>query len=207
MTTKKEQRSQTEGQIVAALVDIGQQKPLSTISVSDIIRHCGLNRGTFYLHFLDKDDLVLHIRESLLNQIRQILHAEMTHTMDIRYLHERKPYPVIIKVARWMLDHQRLLNFWLGPHGDAQFYPRLQQIVQKAIDQELLDTKGSETFKNGFTNKYALTIITNNLLTILTLWLKEDTHDLSVDDVAKMVMETLYQSPYQLLDLPHQQEK
>ena len=45
--------NQRKQQLAYALKEILQTKPLSKISVSDLIRHCNINRKTFYYHFED----------------------------------------------------------------------------------------------------------------------------------------------------------
>ncbi len=47
--------------IAAALLDLVEQKPLEKISVSDIVKHAGVGRQTFYNHFKDKNDLIFWI--------------------------------------------------------------------------------------------------------------------------------------------------
>ena len=43
----------TKKALAASLKKIMQQKPFSKITISEIIRDCGLNRNTFYYHFED----------------------------------------------------------------------------------------------------------------------------------------------------------
>ena len=45
--------NQRKQQLACALKEMLQTKPLSKISVSDLIRHCNINRKTFYYHFED----------------------------------------------------------------------------------------------------------------------------------------------------------
>lgn len=45
--------NQRKQQLACALKEMLQTKPLSKISISDLIRHCNINRKTFYYHFED----------------------------------------------------------------------------------------------------------------------------------------------------------
>ena len=45
--------NQRKQQLACALKEMLQTKPLSKISVSNLIRHCNINRKTFYYHFED----------------------------------------------------------------------------------------------------------------------------------------------------------
>lgn len=41
-----------------ALTVLSQERPLSKISVKDIVEQCGVSRGVFYYHFRDKYELI-----------------------------------------------------------------------------------------------------------------------------------------------------
>ena len=55
---KAEQTAQTKQALVRSLIAVGRKKTLAKVSVADLTRASGISRGTFYLHYLDKDDLV-----------------------------------------------------------------------------------------------------------------------------------------------------
>lgn len=42
-----------------ALLGLLSERPYEAITVRDICRHCGVSRSSFYVHFRDKDDLLL----------------------------------------------------------------------------------------------------------------------------------------------------
>lgn len=44
--------------IANSLKQLSITKPLSKITIADIAEACGINRSTFYYHFLDKDDVI-----------------------------------------------------------------------------------------------------------------------------------------------------
>jgi len=48
----------TKQQFAAALKELTQSVPLRSITIRAITEHCSLNRGTFYYHFYDKQELI-----------------------------------------------------------------------------------------------------------------------------------------------------
>ncbi len=54
----KAKNDYTKKQIAAALMECLCSKPLKSITVADITACCGMNRGTFYYHFYDKQELI-----------------------------------------------------------------------------------------------------------------------------------------------------
>ena len=57
--------------IVIAFLDLLDKSPFDKISVSQIVKKAGISRSTFYLHFLDKydlmDKLTKHITDEFLS--------------------------------------------------------------------------------------------------------------------------------------------
>lgn len=48
----------TKRLLAEAMKTFMQERPLTKISVGDLVDECGLNRNSFYYHFKDKYDLV-----------------------------------------------------------------------------------------------------------------------------------------------------
>ena len=98
--------------INAALADLLQEKPLDKITVTDVVRRAGINRGTFYAHYMDISDVIqhlidktfLHIRDNvfehpnprsdyplaLLQRIQMILEEDITFYQKIMSSRDRK---------------------------------------------------------------------------------------------------------------------
>ena len=62
--------------ILQTLTELMNEKPLSKITVKDIVERCGVNRNTFYYHFQDIYDLV---EWSCLEDARRALEEKKTH--------------------------------------------------------------------------------------------------------------------------------
>ena len=52
-----QRNTRTEARIKAAFTTLVRTKGFDSMSVSDIARTAGINRGTFYMHYTDKFDL------------------------------------------------------------------------------------------------------------------------------------------------------
>lgn len=72
----------------SALLELLSEKPFQSISVSDLTRRATLNRSTFYLHFLDKFDLLAQTtRDTFSATINETLpSAEHFRLEHIRHL-------------------------------------------------------------------------------------------------------------------------
>lgn len=59
----------TQGKIQKAFLDLLNEKPLSKITVRDIVERCGINRNSFYYHYQDIPSLVEEIVMENANRI------------------------------------------------------------------------------------------------------------------------------------------
>src|SRR5215469_4375955 len=59
----------TRGRLAASLRTLMQQKPLSEISVQDVLKHAHVSRSAFYAHYSDKVDLLLTDLDEFLESV------------------------------------------------------------------------------------------------------------------------------------------
>jgi len=99
-----------------ALIDLATEKPLQSITVTDICTRADINRSTFYLHYKD-------IR-SLLNEIEEDILAQMNVVMTQNYS------DALIQILNRIEDDPRtirLLRTLMGENGDPQFLRRFER--------------------------------------------------------------------------------
>ena len=85
---------ETKQKLSQALVKMMYTKPISKITVTAIVAKCGLNRKTFYYHFIDIYDLFEYtINQDILNELESldlITNLSTAIRMIIRYINKNK---------------------------------------------------------------------------------------------------------------------
>jgi AcrR family transcriptional regulator len=200
MPTQQERNAQTKAAITAALVQVGTTKALAQITVSDITRTSGISRGTFYLHYLDKNDLVNQLESYFIDRLQHLLATEINGTMNYEKWTSGRPYPIITDIIALAAEEKALLRFLFSENGDPAFYRGITKRLQTAIVKELARVKGNGNFRADIPHDYALHLVTNAIMTIVTTWLL-GTDNMSQDDVAALIMRALYFSPYDMLGI------
>lgn len=201
MATHQERITQTETSIVDALVTVGKRKSLDQITVSDLTRISGISRGTFYLHYLDKEDLMTKVKSSISSKFQILLDTGIDDTMNYQELSSGQPYPMIEKIVAFVSDNKALLSFLFGSNGDPAFASIITDKLQKAILGELKRVKGTATFRSDLPKNYALCIVTNAIMSVVLTWLGDDSNSLSEEELSKIIMRALYLSPYEVLGI------
>ena len=67
--------SLTRRMIMESLLKLLDERPLSKVSIKDIVEDCGINRNTFYYHFADLPDLVEAIMRDEVDRILEGYHG------------------------------------------------------------------------------------------------------------------------------------
>ncbi len=63
----------TRDRLGDALVSLMQEKPFDTITVQDVLDRAGVSRSTFYVHYSDKDDLLMSDADEFFESISMAL--------------------------------------------------------------------------------------------------------------------------------------
>ena len=63
----------TKQLIKQSLIELMHEKPFKDITVKDITERADLNRGTFYLHYVDIYDLLSKIEDETLQAIEEMM--------------------------------------------------------------------------------------------------------------------------------------
>lgn len=96
-----------------ALVDLIQEKPIDAVTVQEVLDRASVGRSTFYLHFRDKNDLLLSQFEKFLETMGTVLsdHMEESHRVApvaelFAHIGNQK------KLYRALADSDRLNDFF-----------------------------------------------------------------------------------------------
>ena len=192
---KAEQTAQTKQALIASLITVGRKKTLAKVSVADLTRASGISRGTFYLHYLDKDDLVAKVEASLLTELEGGLDFGMDTAMDPNAIVSGKQSPLMVNMVH-LINQRRDIC----PVGDPSLLGRVAKLLRDKILGHLAELKGEAHFIHDIPDAYVSQIIVYGIIDIIQLWLNEP-QPRSEAEIVDILMKTRFLSPYQLLAL------
>ena len=96
MTTQK-RKTTTKADLKGALTRLLREKDFEAISVSDIAREAGVNRGTFYLHYVDKFDMMDQLIDEILQNILILLKEGNPKNKE-------EAFPGIVKIFEYLKE-------------------------------------------------------------------------------------------------------
>ena len=153
-----------------ALIKLMIEKGFDKITIKDITEEADINRGTFYLHYKDKYDLLEQKEEKILKEINEI-----TDNISKKYpknfiLPSKKEslLPIFTCVYIYIKDNADFMKVVLGPNGDLNFQMKLKNFIEGCLVQNI----GIKHEIEKMPIKYIATIASSAQLGIIQKWLK-----------------------------------
>lgn len=94
---QQKRKTTTKADLKTALTILLEKKDFESISVSDITREAGVNRGTFYLHYIDKFDMMDQLIDEILQNILILLKEGNPKTKEAAF-------PAVIKIFEYLKE-------------------------------------------------------------------------------------------------------
>lgn len=127
----------------------GPKKTLAKVSVADLTRASGINRGTL-LHYLDKDDLVAKVEASLLGDLERGLDIGMDTAMNPNAIVSGKQSPLMVNMVHLINQRRDICQFLLSPVGDPSLLGRVAKLLRDKILGHLAELKAKPILSTIF---------------------------------------------------------
>lgn len=151
----------TRDSLGSALIELIQEKPINDITVQDLLNRAGVGRSTFYLHFRDKDDL-------LISQLEMFLEF-MSTLLSVRNEKSTRVAPVEEMFAH-IGDRNKLYRVLSDSGHLKQFFDLAEGYFARGIERRLVECG---RLKNLPARELAArsAALSGSLLSLLRWWL------------------------------------
>lgn len=152
-------------------------------------RRAGINRGTFYLHFVDKYDLLDQLEAETIGRLEQALLADSANgVVPLEELEgfDLFPYEKILQALLIVKEDFDFVAAIAGKGGDAELSLKLRRIIEGLLDEGLARS-GARVKTDVFPLEYARELAISHVLCIIDLWLARGGKE-SPEKVARMVV-------------------
>lgn len=171
----------TKKMIKSALTELIDEKGFNNISVTDLTQRMDVNRGTFYLHYVDKYDLLEKIENEIIQEIEEeTKHLDSVNMMNIDASNE--PLPFMVKLFEYFRKNSVIIKSILGPKGD----PTFERKIKRFIEINLFEKQKSRNFnidEGVISEEYFIQYILSADLGVIQYWLEKNMKE-SPDEMA-----------------------
>ncbi len=114
----------TKSTLKSALLSILKTKPIAKVTIKELCEQAHLNRGTFYLHYNEPNDILKEIEEDFVT----------THLGKYSpYVNSAYDTAILSKLFLSMIENRELCLTLMGPNGAPQFTERIKHLMRPSL--------------------------------------------------------------------------
>jgi len=178
-------RLQTRERLIQTTLQLVLEKGYDAITIQDITDRADLGRGTFYIHFEDKEEVVWTAFRDMGQELEQEAHKQLDRHMP------QVEYYGFLNIFRHAERNRQLYRVVFGRQGSAMLTARMQDWLAKAF---LYDVRNApEPPAPGFhiPEEIKAQVLTGTISRLLFWWL-ESPNNYSAEQMADMTYKALY---------------
>ncbi|MCU7556995.1 TetR/AcrR family transcriptional regulator [Macrococcus capreoli] len=181
----------TKQSIRTAVLELMLEKPFDNITVNDIAEKADINRGTFYLHYVDKYELLEKIEDEMIQKFITI-----QRMMDVSQIIEEDSLfqeVFIKKIMHILKDDKLFFKVMLHPNLNTTFEYKFRKIIQENFER-MIDL---ETIQ-GIPFNYYFAFVSSAQIGVIKQWVRSDMQE-TPEQIAQFAYEMAYNGPIRLL--------
>ncbi len=190
----------TRQMIQDAFTELLEEKGFEGITISDLTEKANINRGTFYLHYRDKYDLLEQSENEIIRGVEEITKElqEIILKEVLNFDYNREPFPFLIKLFDYFFEHSKFVKVILGPKGDPSFQVKLKEMMKNNIQKNM--GKLSIKINMSVPVEYFIAYISSTYLGVIQQWLESGMKE-SPRDVSLILSRIMFLEPANILGL------
>ena len=175
----QKRKTSTKEDIKEALIQLLSEEKFENISISKLCKRAGINRGTFYLHYEDKYQMIDSLKSDILSQ----LHS---------FFEEEGEFSKRFMIAKFYVlrANERLINALTRSHY-IDFRGAIREFITSIILSEKQEAATQRFLEENFhiPQKYALEIFLSSVEGIISLWIAGGAQE-EPEEITQMILAT-----------------
>jgi AcrR family transcriptional regulator len=179
-------RQHTRKQLIESAVQLVLEKGYEAVTILDITNRADLGRGTFYIHFKDKEEVVWSAIEDDLRATEEDAHR--TYQGGIP---PQPEYYAYLNIFRHAEQNRNLYQVMLGGQGSAGMTARVQNHLASELQRDLTVLPVDVYREFRVPIDILAQVITGAIIQLVRWWL-ETPNKHSVEDMAGLLYTSLH---------------
>lgn len=195
----QKRQTSTKTDIRKTFIELLNTKGFDNLTVSDIARGSDINRGTFYLHYVDKYDLMEKLEMEIIYDLKQIMLLDN----DITSIDQNKPidlipYNRIVNALHYIKDDFSFIAALSDKGGDHNFPGLIKDVLKETIQAKINTFDHFQFSRKDIPEEYAIEILLSGIVAIILVWIHKGGIE-SPEEIGRMIELTKSLSPNDLL--------
>lgn len=170
--------TKTEAKIKSAFTTLVKSKGFEAMTVSDIARTADINRGTFYMHYVDKFNLRQQLINDTIDDLTRILVERVNPTEPTISQAGKSVVDVfqsqsIAQALQYVKNDYAFFDAISQSGNDMSLYERFKDVLKRLIITQAKHRDAEpQTIYNGIPADYAMEILVSAVASIVWLWIR-----------------------------------
>ncbi|MBP7757533.1 MAG: TetR/AcrR family transcriptional regulator [Anaerolineaceae bacterium] len=117
-----------------ALVSLIEEKNFNDLTIRDLAERAHINRGTFYLHYRDKQDLLDQTEQEIIEDFRAMA-SQINPEELLAHQQADQPLPAMVTFFTYFRENAAALRAILGVRGAIAFQMKIKQAIEENLYQ------------------------------------------------------------------------
>jgi AcrR family transcriptional regulator len=178
-------RLQTRKLLIQTTLQLILEKGFNAISIQDITDRADLGRGTFYIHFKDKEDVVWTAFQDLFQGLEQEAHKRLDRdTPQIEYYG-------FLNIFHHVEENRDLYRVIFGKQGSPMLTARAQDFLAKVFLNDIHSASQPLEVNFNLPEEIEAQLLTGTISRLVFWWL-ENPDKYTAEQMAEMTYEAWY---------------
>jgi AcrR family transcriptional regulator len=180
--------SKTKKVIKDCFIQLIREKGFEKITVKDLTEKANINRGTFYLHYKDKYDLLEQGQNEILKEIEHIMSKaskEIEKFIPIKESNQVSPF--LTEIYTHIGYNSDFMSVILGTRGNLYFQTKLKDLIRRFIANNITN---NANFNKKILVKYFIEMVASIQIGVIQKWIQDGMKE-SPKEMAAMVSEII----------------
>jgi AcrR family transcriptional regulator len=182
-------RRQTRKQLIEAAVQLVLEKGYEAVTIQDITDRADLGRGTFYIHFKDKEEAVWSAIEDGLRATEEDAHRQFPGGIP-----PQPEYYAYRNIFRHAEQNKDLYKVMLGGQGSGVMTARVQNHLASELQRDLALLPPDVFLEFRVPDGITAQVVTGAVIQLVRWWL-ETPNKYSTEDMAGLLYTALHHKP------------
>ena len=178
-------RLQTRNLLIQTTLQLVLEKGYEAISIQDITDRADLGRGTFYIHFKDKEEVVWTALRDLFQELELAAHKQLDRRMP------QVEYYGLLNIFSHAEKNRDLYRVIFGGRGAAMLTARVQDLMAEAFLYDIRNAPTRSDINFNLPEEIRAQLLTGAISRLLFWWL-ETPNNYSAEQMAAMTYKALY---------------
>ena len=185
-TRHERRRQQTRQRLIQAAVELLLEQGYDTMNIQAITDRADLGRGTFYIHFRDKEDIVWAAIKDLVLDLEQQAHREFEKANPAQV-----EYYGLLNVFRHGEQNRDIYTVILSNKGSSILLGRLQELLAQMLLHDIRAAREKQAMNATIPEEILAQMLTGMISRLLFWWL-ETPNKYTAEQMAAMIYQALY---------------